>query len=209
MNQGYEMEKLEQKVFRSFFQDGLWDIYGGLIMLGFGIGMMTGKTIWNIVFIAMALILIVLRKRIVMSRMGNVRFSQTREMQVKRNKFIAVIVGVVFLLLGIFIMFLFSAGNIAPWVMMILRGYFLVIFGAILAGVVSVAAYVIGVRRYYVYAALVFVAFTAGQLAERYSDSIDAGVMVTLAGFIIFIVGLIIFIRFLNKYPRQPTDELG
>ena len=203
MDREYKMEKLEQKVFSSSFQDGLWDIYGGLILLGFGISMMTGKAIWNIVFIAAALVLIVLRKRIVMSRMGNVRFSQTRETQVKRNKLIAMIVGVVFLLLGVLIMFLFSAGNIAPWVTMILRDYFLIIFGAIIAGVVGVAAYVIGVKRYYSYAALVFAAFTAGQLAERYSDSIDAGMMVTLAGFIIFIAGLIIFIRFLNKYPRQ------
>ncbi len=207
MSQEFELKRLERSVFTSFFQDGLWDIYGGLILLGFGIGMITGKIIWQILLITIALVIILFRKRIIMSRMGYVRFSPARETQVKRNKIIAVIAGAVLLILGLIIMFLFSADSVAPWAAVVLRDYFLVIFGAILGGLVAIAAFVIGVKRYYGYAALLFIAFTLGQMAERYSDNFDAGMFVFLTGIIIVASGIILFMRFLRANPPASMNN--
>ena len=66
------LKEVEKKIFASYFNDGLWDIYGGLLLLGFGLGITTGQTIVLIGFILLAMIPPFVRKPLVMSRLGNV-----------------------------------------------------------------------------------------------------------------------------------------
>jgi len=198
-----ELRELEQKVFRSYFKDGLWDIYGALILLGFGLTIFTGSIYLMLAFTTVAVILLLFRRRILMPRLGQVNFSPGRQAKTKRSRIIATATLTVTMLLGVVFFILYSANNMPRWLDIWMADYFVAAFGGVLALVVAVAAYVVGVWRYYVYAAVVFIAyFVANMLRPNDMESIP----VIVAGGIVFISGLIILIRFLRKYPLSPQE---
>jgi len=83
--------------------------------------------------------------------------------------------------------------------------YFFAAFGGVLAILVATAAYVVGVWRYYVYAALTFIAFI---LASILRPNDLEGLPVVVVGGIILISGVGILTHFLRKYPlpRETTN---
>ncbi|MFC1909112.1 hypothetical protein ACFLXD_04580, partial [Chloroflexota bacterium] len=58
---GYK--ELEKRVFGSYFKDGLWDIYGALMLLGFGLSMVTGWDYLMLAFAVLAVALLLIRIR--------------------------------------------------------------------------------------------------------------------------------------------------
>ena len=97
-----DLKEIESKIFSSYFNDGMWDIYGGLIMLGFGLGIVTGQTIVMIACILVAMIPVFIRKPIIMARLGSVKFSIERQKKTRKYKTAAVIIGSAGLLLALF-----------------------------------------------------------------------------------------------------------
>ena len=99
-------------------------------------------------------------------------------------------------------MFLVATMDSMPqWLDTWMKNYFLILFGAMLAAIVGLAAYMVGVTRYYAYAVLVLIAFSVGQLFNT-----STGLSVAVAGGLILLTGLVLFIHFLRKYPK-PAEE--
>lgn len=65
-----DLKKVEKKVFGSYFKDGLWDIYGALMLLGFGITMVTGWDYLMLAFASLSVVLLLFRRRITVPRLG-------------------------------------------------------------------------------------------------------------------------------------------
>ncbi len=197
------LKELEQKVFRSYFKDGLWDIYGALILLGFGLTMVTGWDYLMLAFVTLAVILLLLRRRIIVPRLGQVKFSSERQVKTKRSKLIATVTLTFTMLIGVVFFVLFSTNSMPRWLDIWMGDYFLAVFGGMLAILIAAAAYVVGVWRYYVYAALTFIAYVIANILR--SNDME-GVPITVAGGIVLISGLIILTRFLRKYPLPPQE---
>jgi hypothetical protein len=203
MESDKELKELEQKVFRSYFKDGLWDIYGALILLGFGLTIFTGGIYLMLALTTLAVILLLFRRRILVPRLGQVKFSLERQVKTKRSKLIAVLILTFTMLIGVVFFVLFSTNNMPVWLDRWLGDYFFIAFGGMLAILIAAAAYVVGVWRYYIYAALTFIAYVIANILR--SNDME-GVPVIAAGGIILISGLIILTRFLRMYPLPPQE---
>jgi len=202
MTPDINLQEIERKAFTSFFRDGLWDIYGGLILLGIGLYIMTDQLYTLILCFVSALILLILRKRIIIPRMDHVVFSAARETRTRRQKQIAMVVLTVLMFLGIILFFLLYADIMPDGIHQWLADYFLVVFGGLLAAAVGIAAYMTQVFRFYIYAVLVFLAFLLIQLVD-----VSFELPVTITGGIIALSGIVLFVRFLHQYPRDAGEE--
>jgi MFS family permease len=206
MQDDRDLKELEKSVFKSYFNDGLWDIYGALILLGFGISMVTGWDYLMLAFAVVAVGLLLLKKYIVVPRLGRVKFSPERQAKTKKSTLIAMITLIFTALLGVVFFALFSTNTVPEWLDVWMRDYFLAMFGGMLALVIAVAAYIVGVRRFYTYAALTFVAYVIAGILRP--DDME-GIPIVTAGGIVLIVGTVILVRFLRKYPLPPREIGG
>ncbi|MFX1448787.1 MAG: hypothetical protein ACFFCG_11745, partial [Promethearchaeota archaeon] len=96
MAEKVDLKEMEKRAWKSNFQDGLWDIYFGLLIMGIGfnwlggflglpetMGVMVTLISWDIG----AMVIFILGKKFITTpRMGFVKFGQIRK---KRNKFLA------------------------------------------------------------------------------------------------------------------------
>ncbi|MFC2002129.1 hypothetical protein ACFLUZ_06500 [Chloroflexota bacterium] len=206
MENDKDLKELEKKVFMSYFKDGLWDIYGALMLLGFGLAMVTGWDYLMLAFAVLAVVLLLVRKWIVVPRLGQVKFSTERQTKTKRSILIAVVIGTFTMIIGVVFFMLSTTNSMPEWLDIWMNDYFLAAFGGVLALLVMVAAYVVGVWRYYIYAVLTFIAFVLASILRP--NDMEA-IPILIAGGIILISGAVILMRFLRKYPLHLRETNG
>ncbi|HSG45688.1 MAG TPA: hypothetical protein VLA72_21305 [Anaerolineales bacterium] len=105
MSQNLDLRALERKAFRSIYQDGLWDITLGLIVIGMAIfvfrpeeGYSAFNFLWMmVIFSAANLIFWAGKKFITVPRMGQVRFGEIRK---QKSRTLALIMAVFVLIQG-------------------------------------------------------------------------------------------------------------
>ena len=88
-----DLKSIEKKVYRSFFEDGFWDIFIGMLLLGFGLGWT--RIIFDIMEPLYILIISIIwttitfliyylgKKFITLPRIGTVKFGQKRKARQK------------------------------------------------------------------------------------------------------------------------------
>ena len=204
MTNDMNLKEVEKKIFTSYFNDGLWDVYGGLLLLGFGLGIITEQTMVLIGFILLALIPPFVRKPLVMSRLGSVRFSPERQQRTIRYKVLAWVIGSIALLVGVVLAGLYSAGSMPDGFDAWMRDYFFVFIGGMLALIAGLTGYIINVSRFYFYALVVLGTFIAAALL-RPEDM--EGIPITAGGALILAIGIFIFIRFLAQNPPPKGED--
>jgi len=198
-----DLKEIERKVFRSYFNDGLWDIYGGFILLGFGLTLVTGWDYLILIFAIVAVLLLLFRKRLIVPRLGQVKFSSERQVKTIRSIIIAMVTLIFTALLGGVFFVLFSTNNVPEWLDAWMKDYFFAGIGGMLALLVAIAAYIVGVWRYFVYAILTFIAYViAGIIRPNNME----GIPIVAVGGIILISGAVILTHFLRKYPLPPKE---
>ena len=201
MTQDADLKHIERKAWASYFHDGLTDLYGGFILLGLGLSMLTGQ-IWWLALMLVGTAALWARKRITYSRMGYVRFSPQREARTKRSRIAAGIAVAGTMLLGVILFALLWTNGLPQWLDAWLADYFLVAFAVMVGAIIALGAYLAGVARFYAYAVLVFAAFAVSQWLNT-----PDGLPVTIAAGLIVLCGLAVLIRFLRKYPRPAGEE--
>lgn len=214
MSNSLDLKQIERKAFRSTFQDGLWDIYLGGIVVALAITLYRpagGYTPYNI--LVMLLIYTIIgglfwagKKFITVPRMGQVRFGPLRQ---RRKKAMAVVLGVIVVLQTLFV--LLTAG-----------GWLTSLFGANLFGFIEkhnlerlgVAA----LGSLFVGPSFLLIAYFTDFPRGYY-----IGVMMALAVFLMILInnpiyplvlgaliilpGVILFINFLKKYPLPRGED--
>jgi len=191
MRKDDELQTIQRNVYMTFFEDGVWDIFLGLFVLGWGLSILTeGSYLPGVVFVCLYFIVWGIKKRMTYPRIGYVRFSSTSRRRIKAR---FVILLTVVLLLGLLAGVLFGIGSRPQW----LVDYFPLIFNGMLAAIVCFVAYWARVDRFYLYAALVFL---GGVLHKWPGIPWEFGFI--SAGGIITSIGLGFLIRFLRKYPK-------
>lgn len=189
------LKEIQRKVYMSFFQDGLWDILLGLFMLGWGLAILTDLAFLpGVTFIGLYFAVWGVKKRLTYPRIGYARFSATSRRRITAKFTIG---GVAVLLVGVMVAALWGIGARPQW----LADYFPLIFNGMLAAIVCFIAYWARVNRFYLYAALVFLgAVFHLWLGVRWEFGFIG------AGGIIVLIGLVILITFLRKYPRMVEE---
>jgi hypothetical protein len=211
-----DLKELERKAFRATFQDGLWDIFLGLLLLNMGGSALLGGSemspLWSMVVLtlfagAVLLLFWAGKKFVTAPRIGTARFGAQRKGKLKRVRlvlFLSVLLGALMALWGV-------GSSVAgvPYVIARLplpayvwAGQCVVVFG--------LAAYFMDVTRFYLYGVLYALPFPLGiMLAQNTSLSGTASMALTFgaAGGTMVLVGVALFVRFLRAYPK--TAQVG
>ncbi|TXT66899.1 MAG: conserved membrane protein of unknown function [Promethearchaeota archaeon] len=207
-----DLRLLEKRAFRSAFEDGLWDIFFGMIFLG--LGMIWTFSFSNLIIafiiqisinIAAVLILKLLKKFITTPRLGNVKFGKKRKKKKIRLKLILSS----FVVLNIIILFftlnnLFKAINIEGLLLLMIIG-----FGFISIPFIVVAYFMDFKRLYFIAIIGGFSFFLFGILDEIIENPWSSIFSFVLIGSSIIIWGLILFYKFLKRYPHPDNVEIN
>jgi hypothetical protein len=207
-----DLKELERKAFRSTFQDGLWDIYLGLLLLQMGLGPLAAETelpIPWIMVIALVFVAVVFagfylaKKHITLPRIGMVKFGPERQNKRKKVTLVlsfSVLVGLILAVLGSVVaresLDLFFPIWILPFG----------IFGINAVIVFSLGAYYLDYTRAYLYGWFFALAFPGDIMVVEQLDLTFPLVSVSLSA-VMVTIGLVFFIRFLRETPK-PIQEV-
>jgi hypothetical protein len=204
MSQSKDLKEAEKKVFRTAYNDGLWDILLGCFFLMFTFAPYLSTVMgdfwssavflpfWGIVYLCIRLI----RAHVISPRIGVVEFGKQRKWKLKKFSVVMLVVNTVIFLLGLIAAF--TIGRVPGQLYTYLLGsFFLVGF--------SLAAYSLDIVRLYIYGLLAGLATVGGEWLYINWGFSHHGFPVafgTTAG-IMILVGLVLFFRLLIKYPPQ------
>jgi hypothetical protein len=213
MDSQLDLKELERKAFRSTYQDGLWDVYLGLIvicMAFFIFRPVEGYGPRNIILMLLAFSLAYLvfwagKKYITVPRMGQVSFGSLRK---QKKRTLAIILGAVVLVqaaivlltaagwlnagFGAQLSFLLGGGSLERMLVAAL--------GALFIGpsMILIAFYNDFPRGYYIAILMALAVFLMILLNQP--------IYPILIGALILVPGVVLFVRFLRKYPLH-RDE--
>jgi hypothetical protein len=208
----WNFKTLEKKAFRSFFKDGIYDVFLGSILLSFGLplilnefGLLDYVTITMPMLIPLVLnigalaFFIIGKKYITTPRLGIVRFGETRKRKMKHVKLllvISVLIGVITFFLSLLKVLPIGGESGVPLAS--------VIFGIQALIVFSLAAYFMDFARLYLYAFLFAVSMPVTFWLKKNTDLTYPSLLVfSLTAVPMLIVGWILFVRFLRQYPHK------
>ena len=200
MSEKINLNEMERRAYMAYHQDGLWDIFLGLCLLGFGIAMLLDMTAFAGITPALVVpIILSLKQRITIPRLGHAKFLPERR-AVERAQLVGMVIlgGLVLSMIAGLLIFVMNdtlPAELYTW----LKANFAPAFGGLAALALTIVALVSRVTRLLAYAALIFIAFAGGHWLN-----ITFPVMVTVVGSGIIAIGLVILFRFLGKYPKPP-----
>lgn len=192
MSQKLDLKEIERKAWTSYFEDGLWDIFLGLLMLTGGIRGLTDNLWSYLILLAAVLIPALGKKFITIPRIGLVKFGPARK--VKRERLATVLVISV---LALFALLLLPRSGVA-----LPRIPISPIVAVFYAGIFGAVAYYMDFGRLYAYGLLFAISEVLwGLFGKPIGPMVD-----TVLGIVILLIGVVVFVRFLRKYPL-PADE--
>jgi len=209
MSHTINLKELERKAFRSTFQDGLWDMYLGFLLLTMGMGpvlpALNTSVMWTLVILLMLSVLAWLafwagKKFITTPRMGLVKFGPQRKAKLKKTRAVLCLSA----LLGV-IMFVLRAMWNVEWAARIpIPAYVWAVQAIVVFGL---GAYFLDVSRFYAYGVLYAIPVPVGFLLLQNTGL--PGFMFLpfgVSGVVMVLIGAVLFIRFLRNYPLLPEE---
>jgi len=205
-----DLSQLERKMYKSaLFQDGLVDMLMGLLLLANSIAPFF-ETIgislpWNILILTVPSYLLFLytRKFVTTPRLGIVKFGSQRKSRRKK-----LLIGNVFaVLLTVTCVVLTLVFNLFPSI----NKYVDILLMGLISFVIplGILAYFLDFYRIFIFGIFVQIAWLAlAFIDKRIPSPYDWLCTFGTVGFIFMILGLVLLIKFLKKYPAQSSDIL-
>ena len=193
MMETINVKEIEKKTYRYYNQDGLTDIWAGILILCTIASFLMGF-IWfaGIYVIILLPLYAATKQKITVPRIGHVQFGQKTK---HRTLFIILIlIGTVFFIfmLGLFMF----RNNIPSGVLDTLHTYPEIIVGTV-GGLLSlITAFISGIKRFYLYSGIIFAVFIGSYIFD-----IDLFLTAGTIGVIIVLSGILMLIRFIHKNP--------
>jgi hypothetical protein len=201
-----DLKALEKKAYTSIFQDGLLDIFFGLIIIGWitnSLGDFFDTVIVIIIlssyYILVCTLFIFMKRFISAPRMGQAKFGPNRKLNVKRFIIFSVINTTILVILLILpYTGLFQSVSFDGYITMLLISTLFIWLP------LSIIAFLIKFNRLYIYAIIGGLSLFVADLLRSYIPYLLSTLIVFgVSGGIIFSIGLIVFFRFLKKYPKE------
>jgi hypothetical protein len=199
MNTPNNLKQLQQHVYWSYHQDGLLDILIGLGVIGFGIMLLTGEFIYNLLGWSFLILYIPLKKAITFPRFGFI------QMQTRRTlswMLVSLAMGVVFLVLVLGLVVQIRNDLLPAGLRALLITYDMLLIGVLLSIPLIIVSALTGLRRMLVYVGLVLIVILGGILL-----GIEPPFYMIALGASILIVGAVYLGRFLARYPVRKSDS--
>jgi len=210
MTEEPNLKEIERRAYMSYHQDGLLDIFAGLYILGFGLGIFM-DIIWDFGMgviiipgglIAVALpIWIAVKRKITMPRIGFVKFGPAGG----TSKLMAIFIGLAVAGLGFFFVFTlatFQSGS-RQWLDLIFQNGMLILgFGSL--AVCILFGYSMGLRRLYAYGLLAMITLVIGHLLDIFFAYILSALGITVIA-----TGVALLIGFVKKYPLKGDKAIA
>lgn len=202
MEQKTDLKRLERKAWMSFHNDGLGDIFLGCVILMFalapilsrmGLGDFWSSAVFLPFFALVFIVIVLLRKRVVIPRIGLASFRQARKKRLLKFNILMLIILSVGFILGL----LSLRGDVGQGWVHNLR------FIAIVLMCFGLAGYFMGFTRLYIYGILTALAIPAGEWLWTNLGVPHHGFPVTfgVTAAVIIVTGIILFLRILGKNP--------
>ena len=206
------IKALEKKAFRSFFRDGIYDVFLGAILLNLGLPLILNEFGWFDYETATMPLLIPLignigalaffifgKKYITAPRLGIVHFGKTRKRKMTHVKLllaISVLIGVITFLLSVLKVLPIGGKTGIPAAGVIFGIQCLIIF--------SLMAYFMDFTRLYLYAFLFAVSLPVTFWLKKNAGLTYPSLYVfSLTAVPMLVIGWILFVRFLRQYPHK------
>ncbi|TRO46813.1 hypothetical protein E2P60_04555 [Candidatus Bathyarchaeota archaeon] len=208
MTEEPNLKEIERRAYMSYHQDGLLDIFAGLYILAFGLGIFAtimweysfGLIMPGILIAVIVPIWIAAKRKITIPRIGYVNFG-TRG----ANKLTAIFIGMLVLGLGAFFAFplISSQGGLAQLRDLIFENGMLIVgLGSLI--VCALFGYSTGLKRLYVYGLLAAVALVIGHLMGIFF----AYILFALA-IMVMVAGFAVLVNFVKKYPLKGDKAIA
>ena len=194
MNDKANLQEIKRQVYLYYTEDGLADISLGMVVLGFGLLLLLDLPAYvGILGLIPLLIWFMGKGSLVVPRVGSIQPGQ-----IMKKRFLGYFINLCLIGIGVFILFLLGRGSGESF----FSTYSLSLFGFVLALGISSLGLLMNAIRFYFYGALVFVAMAAGEFLMSLISAFDPFLIgVISAGSVILVAGLVVFIRFMNRYP--------
>jgi hypothetical protein len=192
MAERISLKEVERKAWTSYFEDGLWDIFFGAMLLIGGIRSVTDYVWYTLLILPLILVLPLGKRFITIPRLGLVKFGPSRKAK-QEKALVALIISV----LAIFALLLLPNSGLAlPPKMLIspmMAVWIAVIFG--------ILAYYLDFWRLFAYGLLFAISEALWGLFGGYIGAMAQ----IISGITVLLIGLFVLARFLRKYP-QPGE---
>jgi len=197
----FSKNRVERRVVRTYWDDGLIDILSGLGVLFIGIS-------WQFDLVplgAIAPAIIIpfwkpLRARITEPRLGYVEFS---DVQVGRQRSFlvwSIVLGCLTFTLGVSVYFLVTTTDlVVPK-----QNWIVALPACLIACMAVLASFLIVVRRFIGYAAVLCISGVLVVLFDK-----RPGLALIAGGIVVTIIGLLRLLSFLRSHPKQPLEVNG
>ncbi len=209
------LKELERKAFRANYQDGLWDMYFGLIVICISIFVYRPETGYSPVNVVMAICAMAVgyalfwagKKFITLPCMGQVKFRAERR---RRKVTMVIAMSIVVLLQVILFLFTLMVWAHPEWSARYksilpernIMDLIVASIGALLVGPSMIlVAYFKNFPRGYFFAVMMALAVFLMLFLNQLVYPIIIGILIALPG-------LVLFVRFLKKYPLYKKDAL-
>ena len=205
-----DLKEIEKRTWRSTFEDGILDIYFGILVLGLGLGMTLSSILPNpidnfipFIFIGIGLVFFLTAKKyITQPRLGVVKFGLKRKGRKLKTLIILSINSILLLILYLIRFF-------NPELSLEFPGYLegLIIGLLFITLPVCFAAYFIQYPRFYFIGLLVGLSFFLSDLFSIFiPEPFDTLIVFSIVSGAIIAMGLISLIKFIRKYPLSKEE---
>lgn len=219
MSQNIDLKAIEKKVYTSFHQDGLIDLFLGFIMLvsilsstldASGVSDSVRILIYVPLMVVVGPVLYMLGKRyITFPRIGYVRLG-SKQNRTKRTVIFAIITAVLLTLVILTIIFGNKAQNVGSVFGIKAEFWSSAVVTLIIIGIFCVIAFFLMTPRFYLLGLIVGMSEPIYMLLTNFTQIKYVGVFAYgIPAVLLFIVGTIVFKRFLKKYPLSTANEIG
>ena len=208
MTEEPNLKEIERKAYMSYHQDGLLDIFAGLYILTFGLGIYA-TIIWDYSFgliIPGGLIAVILpiwiaaKRQITIPRIGYVNFGIRGA-----NKITAIFIGMIVVGLGAFFAFTLvsvQGGSMQLHDLIFENGMLIVGFGSL--AVCILFGYTMGLKRLYSYGLLAVISLVIGHFM-----GIFFAYILFVLGITVLATGFAVLISFVRKYPLKGDKAIA
>ncbi|NIP34172.1 MAG: hypothetical protein GWN18_04540 [Thermoplasmata archaeon] len=193
MEDNLDLERIEASAFKAYFEDGMFDIFFGLMFIISGIRNLTDEPIVTLFILAAVLVPVIGKRALTYPRLGQVKFGERR------------VRGQLRLMVAIVVAVLITAAIVA------ITQFSDVLEGRLLADLAFGAMFIVVTAmmgRYFEYPFLVVHGIIFAIIAVVYGQYGDeAGVIASLVGGSISVtIGLVNMATFLRRYPRLTME---
>jgi hypothetical protein len=198
-------EQIERNVFRDYLQDGLFDSIFGVYLSSMGLLMLVDASVapFGVLFAAFSVPLLqALKKRFTYPRTGYVELRQGDPRPLPWLVLGSVALGVV--ALAVVLVAVGAIADPALW-----YRWMPILLGICLAGVWTGLGLRVRLVRYYVMAAVALVGGPGAALLPLAGKLANIGLLLAAVGSVTLVWGLLVFVRFVRRYPRLPEEGVN